>query len=307
MAITAKRRTIGENSSFGPRDETASLIWDVDGTDNSLLARTAPGIPQRLQRHPSNYKLVADVISPSAVGPKSWSVRVDYITPAGTEFGFDEAQDVDPTLDDPPEVEFQIGNKSVMIDRDIHGNPLVTSCYTPYDPHQTRDITTMFATYRRTESTFNVKQALEYSNSVNTDRFNFLGFNTFEPGEVKCISIQPAGVIRKADERLRMEYTFEFSELIDLGSGQKDGAYNLRVKDEGVYTTTGTGGNPVLVKDDEGNQMIEPVLLNGKGGEFGTSDGAGTPAGALVDMEQEAAYLVWENYKKKPFGILRIE
>jgi len=163
-------------------------------------------------------------------------------------------QEVRNPLAEAPIIEWLSAATTEPVDTDWEGNPILTSSDEPFDPPMTEefDDLIMRATYNL--AVFNPIGAMNYKGAINSDYF--LGF---APEQAK-VKVYSGREIRAITGNYYVEISLEIH-FRASGWERKPLDQGFRVKGaitDGVqeYTT---------IKDDEGNPISEPVLLDGLG------------------------------------------
>lgn len=249
---------------------TATRAWDVIEAANETEAlaaeiyagTTATGtyIPVVNDAHPRSALLKAhDPHAENNGGPTVWVVTVEYSIPKdGSRHQGRGAQDN--PLDAPIRIQWQIGNTTEPIDRDVSFNPICNSARDPFSQPPSKLYPSTFLTITRWEPYFNFAQYWPYQGHVNSVDFIVPGVGTIGAGEAMMHSIQPASEYEAGSSPLEIRFNMEL---------RPDG-HKLRVLDAGrraVYFDSATSTRrvgPVYQKDGD-TLVSEDVRLNGFG------------------------------------------
>lgn len=244
--------------------------------------------------------LVARTPNVRQVSQNFWTVSVDYAPLEIVERETDEPN----KLDSRPKYRWQIGLKSEPVDRDIEGNPILNSAGQAFEQPAQRDFPTINLVVSRYEPFFNIALCLEYTNTTNADRWRVPGTNgSVDPGQARCVGIQPAEEYPLGIDYVLMQYAFEF---------QADG-FDLRLRDQGTRGATARGTAAIL--DTNGDEVTSDVLLDGRGLPLndtytlkgGQSFGILSPVrGAEVERTESAVFLRYRNIRRAVFGRLEL-
>lgn len=290
MAIDVKEQWKRERADDD--QETAVRVFDVTGTKRVDRALRASGggekIPQRGERHPYYPDRVCTGPKISErPGPTHWIISANYIVPQGGE----SLTDDDP-MEQPPKIQWRFGNTQEEIDVDIHGNPILLSNRRKKQPNVRRTFTKNILIVTRNEPFFDVRQSIRFSNTVNRGLFTVQGQMIAQPGQAKCMTIQPDRAYKPNAPFVTVSYSFELRE---------DG-FKTRFIDEGFYKLDSNGEESQMF-DDDGEPLRRPAPLNGQGGKLGEGGGIGqSPIGAEVERTDHAIFLRYEVYPERDFS-----
>lgn len=246
-----------EIEANGTLTGSATRFFDVDfstgdvAANRPFLAKAASAVdpttglkvPQLGEPHPfSTWIFVTNrPVVVNANSPLSYRVTINYT-------------EIENPLEQPTIIEWLSASTTEPIDTDILGNAIVNSSDEPFDPPPTEEFDDLLVRGVYNVATFNPIGAANYKNAVNTDFF--LGF---APGLAKVVTYV-SREIKAITGNFYIEVTVEI-QFRATGWKRKflDQGYRTREPDEGglrVYKN---------IKDDEGNDITEPVLLNGFG------------------------------------------
>jgi hypothetical protein len=252
MATATKRW-----SDYRVGSQSAVIAFDVIDAVTAEQARAACGVGLN-SAHPENSNFKVDSWDATREGFTVWRLTFSYSIPengeshdTGTDGG-----DGNP-LAQPPVYEITRGSKTIPVDRDRDGKPIVNSAGDPFDPPLTVTRATRFLSVRRYEPTpFNLSQADEYLETVNSQAWLIQGLN-IQPGAARCVDISPVGEYAAGAKYLLVNYAFEID---------KDG-FQPQVMDLGLRSWAVIGGDTVKAEliDGTETQISNAVRLNGKG------------------------------------------
>lgn len=275
--------------------DSATEIYTVLGAASDQQARASVPAIERLTRYGSNPRLICRRRMARALGLEVWEVRVDYEAPSGDE---DEE-------DRPATWRWSVAKLSEPIDRDIHRNPIVTSSFEAPDNPPQRQFSELVLTVRQQATAFDPEWALKYMDHINASAFRIAG-KTIRPRCMLCESIIPDGEQYPGQAKVLVVCTFRLR-----GTG-----FKIRFVDQGNRTRTRSGDRVELItaRDNEGQPVSRPILLNGQGGKLYKSDGsmdfgsgAGKPAGATIVKEQKAVFLEYDGYEEANFAAMGLK
>lgn len=269
--------------------DTAQRIFTVkfDPLDNipdwqmPRLALDAAGwtaaVPPWDDPHPAFDQMFVNHKRADRLAPGYYRVTVDYL-------GI-----IDP-LDAEWEIEFDFAASSEPIERDINGNPILNSADETFDPKPQKEVDDLIYRITRNEAVFDFAQARLYKGSVNED--DFLGF----PAKT-CRINQYKARRMKTGPYYYWTVTYEIQIRAFLLVDGKLETWRRRLLDQGFREKVGENdddGKPkyALIKDQDGNPLSEPTLLDGLGKKL--SDGA-TPV-----------YKEWDLHNTKNFATLNL-
>lgn len=250
--------------------------WDVefdgltyDAAQRIEIAKNATGIPTYWQIWPgSPFVFVTAKNARFKGGPTVVEVVVTYTSIA------------DP-LAQTPVIEWTFGNEAGEFQEDKDGLVIANSAGEPFDPGLNREYHDLILRVSRNEETYLPTQASIYRGAVNADTFN-----SFDPGQVKCMvySARPARV--GAQEYFAVTYEFQMrtaeSDPLNIG-------WLRRLQDMG-YRTKDAQGVVTVITDDDGKALSEPTPLDG--------------SGAVLAEGDDPVFLEFRDYDLLPFNIL---
>jgi len=289
---------------------TTSCAFDVefDNTDvpalRTLLARIANDgttrVPYTWEAHPYDDFLFVKSKDVDAKGPFHFRVMVNY----GCELDTATQTPLSPLLQ-PPEVSVSFAGENVQTDTDTEGIPIMNSAGESFDPPITKDHSDMVIRYTRNERTFDMLVAADYKDAVNSDIF--LGFAA---GHVKCVMFDSVQMRAATLTYYRVNYEFRIR-YDEVKTRDGDGNIQTRVfgwvkriRDEGYRERTGetnSDGSPKYkdIKDEEGQKLSQPHLLDGSGNKL-------TDAVIQNPPLPETCFLKFDVSKIRPFSALNI-
>lgn len=181
-----------------------------------------------------------------------YEVRIRYVSNTRQLTGNKK----DDPLDESPTLHWQIGSTSEPIDSDIQGNPLINSVGDLFEG-LTDEFTTLYLTYKRNESVYDIQKALYYGNKTNSDQFSITTTNgqlLVNVGQALCRSITAEEYATDAPH-VPVSYNFEFRE---------DG-FDRRFLDQGLNGLYNDSGTTRIERfsNGKGKLVVKPVQLNG--------------------------------------------
>lgn len=228
---------------------TAPRRFDVDfdtadiGANRVFLALADSRVPQIGEAHPFNpWIFVSDrSVAVRNDSPLAFQVTVNYI-------------EIENPLEQPTIVEWLSASTTEPIDTDIVDRAILNSSDEPFDPPITEEFNDLLLRGVYNVAVFNPVGASIYINAVNTDFF--LGFS---PRQIKVVTYT-SREIRAITGNFYVQITVEFQFRVD--------GWRRKILDQGYRTREAdVAGQRVYknIKDDEGEDITEPVLLNGFG------------------------------------------
>lgn len=178
--------------------------------------------------------------------PNTWLVTAIYSS-AAMDVQQRAATEEDP-LSRPPIINWTFQKYQKPALTDINGAPIRNSAGAWFTPVPEIDDSRPVLTIERNEATLNTQNLIDYQDAVDTD--NPWGFGT---GTAK-IAITAQSQYENGMFYWKVVYTIEF---------RRDG-WDLHIVDAGFYELD-ANNNPVGIPDRSGQQLAEPVLLNGAG------------------------------------------
>lgn len=186
------------------------------------------------------------------------------------EFGVPDAQEPEADPEADPVYVWDGSVRTLPVDVDANGQPIVNSADEPYDPPVTDEQGFGTLTVRWYVERFDPRQVVAYSGAKNSDRWRprdpFGEGVTVEAGQamIRRLRRQPVNT-----GLLQMEMVVAFAENFTAGGEKREG-WDKTVVDRGYREKVGdgrTGHSPYRpILDDGGEPITEPALLNGSGG-----------------------------------------
>ncbi len=311
MAITVTESWSNNRAEADSGGRKAWRTFQVTGTADPFMALEHADIPALNSAHPTKANLyVFRRGTPQREGPQFFTIEVEYRT--GTQVGI--GNDDDP-INQAPTYTWNVALASEPVEQDIDGNPIVNSAGDSFA--QTLSVTTHSITLdvERNEASFDPVFALDYVNKVNLGAWTIAG-KTVGEGQAKCMGIAPTSGYTLQDSYVRVRYSFEF---------RREG-FKVRVLDQGrraVCTPiANTSGDAIEVKDIKvGNEAPEEsvsteCLLDGVGtpttpgvippSGFAFYPFGGSPAGAELQTNDHATYLIYKVYEAVDFSGMQL-
>lgn len=202
----------------------------------------------------------------SSQDPRFWEVQVQYD-------GF-----VNP-LTAPPQVRWSGGRFTTIAELDINDEAILNSAGCFFDPPPEKDDSRPTVVITMNVASFVPSLAIDYQDAINSDALSIAGL-AVTPGQAK-VNIEATEQWQLAWNYWAVTYTIEF---------QRDG-WAKKILDQGRYQKGGSTG-VMPCKDSEGQDVTDPVPLNGSGGQLDNP----SPANAV--------YLTFDLYKELPFSAL---
>lgn len=285
------------------KNKSAAKAFDVIEASNEDEAVNADGIPQKGNSHPLDSNLKAEEPEASREGFNYYVVRVTYTRTAG-----DDGESTPNPLTERPKIQWDFGNSSEPIDRDIDGNAITNSAGDAFDPPNTADFGTYTVTISRNLLTFDPIEAVYYQNSCNKGTQSLLGICSIDEGQGRILYIKPTH-----------EYTTvaQYVNVATVIEVRKDG-HQIRALDQGQRGNYNDGNSGIAIGeiyDADGVQVSSPILLDGYGAPLNTTykvaktnTGATgpIPTGATLEKLNLAVFLKYKRYGLLPWGPLNL-
>jgi hypothetical protein len=270
-------------------------------------ASKAPLVPQKGSRYAGNSSWLCDSISVRDVGGGVYDVACRFSPPPPINLEQPQPDgngEIAPT-DEPAAVQWTQVASAEYVDVSVNGYPITNSSGEPLDPPLTRDFYDLLLTVRRKETTsfFNFDRAMNYSGAaVNND-----AFAGFRPGQCRMNSITAVKYWRSGyGHYYDVEYKIQCRQPVPPGKtsgGQQLGdfdrhglAWQHRYLDRGYRTIEGYDANskPIYrnVRDEDGNPITSPVLLDGEG--------------QILGEGQEPVWIYRMKYAYLPFSVFNL-
>lgn len=258
MAITAVRaiQALGGGTIDGER--TAQILYYVysnDVFDGPLTILSASGVPRRGQMYEFGNEFDPYMFAQSANAQwksredsrNQWEVTVNYSTKG---LDSDPQQDKQDPLDWKPKCSTSSQKTRRPMLFDSEQTLIASSAGEPYDPVQEKDETKFFIHIVRNVARSNVAFNATYKDAINLDKF--------WGNDARTVKVETPGITREmfgANGQRYYEETWDFA--------IEPRGWDLSLVDYGMYKVV--GGVRTLLKDDEGNQLTSPALLDGNG------------------------------------------
>ena len=274
MAIVNVKEMAGDNYGKSVDGRTAvrvfSVLTDSPTTDTPLIVARSSLLPAVNAPHPQDFYLRAQSVDVRRIAPYYFEASVPYRTVSV----IDSISDSENPLDSDARIRWTFSESEEQMDHDADGNPILNINGEPFDPPLTRPVRDPVLQITRNLPGFDIALATRYKDAVSSD--SFLGTL---PGQAHILGIE-AEEIRQGD--------FSFFNLVaSVGfrqglTGLEDKAWYTRAPEMGYYIDDG-GGKIVRATDDNGDPMIQPVLLKANG-----------------QRETDPANTVWKTVKRFP-------
>lgn len=251
---------------------TAGEVLDPVVVTTATHATTGAPLPKLNEVSPLDSRYFVRSISfPRFDGPRHATIGITYGLGKGS--GAEEEED---QLAVPLRYQVRNGVSGEPTDADVNGRALVNSAGEPFGSTVQTNISALFVDVTRNESTFDLQQAIAYTNKINADQFSLAGYPIY-PGEAYCVGIQPSGQYSLNDTFVEVVYSFELRERITLANGQRETAFIHRLLDQGKRAWAiapkgdADGESTRLVEIANDNGLSDPtpvtsdVLLDGFG------------------------------------------
>ncbi len=212
-----------------------------------------------------------------------WLVVVEYGPYSSLWAGGGPTQN---PLMQPIDVEWDWRTQEIVADIDVDGNPILNTAFDPFDPPLMEDDPRPLLTVVRNEPTFNVAQAIQYRNAVNSD-----AFGGFDPLFARCLPIKSKNLFHQdVGWYSQTTYQFEFRPATSDSSGQN--GYRRTVLNQGMRalsTVTGVKYHPSY----KGVTITEPILLN--------------QSGYQIDKGEDPYYCIFQTKPELPFAVFEFD
>ncbi len=176
----------------------------------------------------------------------------------------------EPTVNTAPTYEWDGQLQSEPVDLDYDGNPIVNSSGEPFDPPLSAPLPRLTGTITLYKTSLPVSTLLAYVGATNSDNPWSIGDGS---GDVpRGGALITAAKVSAASNGLRqVQIGIEARPTLVI-NGQSFQPFRRVVHDRGRRIITGTDGDGnttyELVRDDNGNPLPDPVLLDGAGGRL---------------------------------------
>jgi hypothetical protein len=291
--------------------------WFVSGppgfTDDQARTATPLDGRQIAQIGSSHYldgRLICTEL-PVEQHPESPSVKivraVYTIPPASLD-------DTDP-LRAPPIIRKHLCSVSLPADCDIHNNAIVNSAYDPPVDSKQRSVSILQLSIQLNVPLFLIAKGIQYTDTVNSDRFELLGAGFVNPLQCHCVGFNSINGSRQGQTYETVNVELEFADTLTV-NGVAVSFFDLRFLDTG-YNAYGTDGKKYRIKQ-RGDAKVVPmdVALDGLGkpmlaSDYGLGESGelpiaaapqGTPKGATVQKAVQGTFLSYETKQRRTFA-----
>jgi len=262
-----------------------NLSWTVvlDGRDPpetaAIVARQAPGIPRRGDKHPGDPFAFCRRLVPESLGKGQilWRVTAEYTTPGGGGAG-----DSTNPLDQPADVSWGFEQISQQVDEDLDKKKIITSSKEPFSQPPEITFSRPVLSISRNEARFDSALAAEFCGgrgAVNSDPFYGWPKGTVRARNISAQS-QRAGDF--AYDRVTYELVFDSA------------GWLLRPLDVGFMELKAGKRVPIMVGDEQTGRYPTPqaVALN--------------PDGTVRDPALDVLSRSFRVYPEKSFSRLKL-
>lgn len=228
---------------------------------------------------------------------------------------------VDPTPPGPLQIQWDFGSESVESDVDVDGNPVFNTAGDVFGKLFTRTdaLITLDVFQDILPAQYDAARAIAYANSSNSDQIGLFGYGTAAPGQVRCVSIAPAGQYAPSAVNTYIKQVYKFE--LKAGTVQdSDGVWDafrarmISVGNNGWYSNSGTAtfgrfwvrGKPTLnVRLQQNGIPFDPnVTVEGNAPISTPTDNKIDPK--LLEIGPTATFMKYHKCKQKPFAALGI-
>jgi hypothetical protein len=213
--------------------------------DDSETVKETTLLPAYGSRHDSGVDSFLKSKSAEPVGPISWIVTLQY-----------EGKRFDATVD----IEWSDSTSTEPIDRDYDGEAIVTACKEQVEG-LTMEISDPVVIIRRKFFTFNAYSIAAYRHATNSD--TFLGW---PPGTARIVGYSAKNQFKYGLPQEQWDVTARIQFRLPLMGATSAQAWYKRWRHEGRLingsATPDTTMIPVRARDQNGQEVTKPVLLN---------------------------------------------
>ena len=235
----------------------------VDGTALDAVAAHAD-VPKRGEEHPrwDGYFCSNSTVR-RAKGPNWYECEATYSTSTTA------IDDPSTPTSEAPVFRWESYAWQEALDLDLDGNPIASTAGEPFDPPYQAARSCPLLVMVRNYSTATVTPAwlAQWADTVNSDALT-IGGTSVAIGEALIVG-QPEAEFVPAAAGVAAYYKVTFRVALRLGGGA--GAWQYNPIDQGYRVINFTGAT-ILVVDDAGNPLSQPVLLNGAGTRLASGD-----------------------------------
>ena len=252
--VRSSTHTISTSDGKVTRTHTLTFRVETDTiADDSQSVLLSPSVVHMLDVHANDLAARATSVTASQRGENGrlWTVTANYTTDAPT------TQDDEDPLNQPRKVSWSSGSVSVVAERDRDGKVIVNSAGDPFDPPIEIERPHAILVVSRNEASFSGTTIIQYKQKVNSAPFSIGGV-----GEIICSDINATTDEQNGIEFWNVTYKFEYAPE----------GWQPEILEQGLRQITATGSYETC-KDDEGNDVTTPVLLNSAGKQILARDG----------------------------------
>lgn len=259
--------TIGWNASRLDSNDSREfgLIATVVATGSTVLTpanvysgtEQTTGAPFPQLNQPSTTVdpryFVQSISAPRFDGPHYAEVAISYRLGKGSG----EQEEEDP-LSVPLKYRVRNGVSGEVTDADVNGKPLLNTAGDPFSGTVSTSLSALYVDVVRNESTYDLQQAYNITNKINSDNFALAGFS-IRPGEAYCLAIEPEREYKLADTYVPVVYSFELRPLRKLANGQLETQFIHRIMDKGRRAWIFDAQKVDIFHGPDDGQTISPV------------------------------------------------
>jgi hypothetical protein len=283
---------------------TATVAWDVVGATDlgeaAAVVTAVTGVDVGAG-HYRNPAMLCQNVAPERIGYNLIRVTATY--------AMGEPESGQNPLLLRPRIKWAQGNFTDGIDSDKSANPIFNAAGDAPDPPLTDNFTSLFLSIIRYEPYYDVQKGLLYANTYNTNVFTITGAGTVQPGQCKCLNIQPTQEYTDNAFFVEVAYEFEFRAgkldgivgaggLYDgfkrrfLNAGNKGWYDDSGVKKKGGFVDPATGGALTNVPLKVNGTPVDATIRIGTQRATPVANPNGQPAGAIFEAGAGGVFFV---------------
>jgi len=234
-------------------------IWGPEASVNAVRAQAA----EIGDAHPLNSFVFLNSLTPTLAGDRlHWDVRGDYT--AGT---LNIAATQNP-LEAPTEVSWSTAAYTEPVTVDIDGNAILNSAGQSFDPPLTQDRHTIVATIAYNSESYDPDNGSQFQDHVNNEPATIANLPNVPARMARILEIGAVQHFWEDISYWRVTVKVEINRAEwNQGEGDEGQGWDKRLLDQGIYELKEKDGdlNTVRIRTDDGEEVTEPVRLNGFG------------------------------------------
>ena len=259
-------------------------IWGPEAAVNAVRTQAA----EIGDAHPLDGFVFLNKLTPTLAGDRlHWDVRGDYT--AGTL----NISATENPLEAPTEVSWSTSSYTEPVTVDIDGEAILNSAFGPFDPPLTQERHPIVATIVYNSESYDPDSGSQFQDHVNNAPATIANLPNVPERMAKILEIGAVQHFWTDISYWRVTVKVEVNRAEwDGGEGDQGQGWDRRILDQGIYEIDDEG-NTVRIRTDDGEEVTEPVRLNGLGTKT-------WPASA------DSTFLTFKTFKEADFSQLNL-